>query len=109
MRNLSKVDPSLVAKARDRWYVPDPNKGGDLEKLREKSLLKEFEQYKQANKKLKIFRLEAVRAGFKKAWQEKEYKIIINIADKIPTNVLEEDSKLLMLYDAAVTRSEAHA
>ena len=104
MRNLAKDDPALIAKARGRWYVADPNKAGDLEKLREKALLKEFEEYKQAKKKLKIFRLEAVRVGFKKAWQERDYKIIITVAEKIPNNVLEEDPKLLMWYDQAVTR-----
>jgi hypothetical protein len=104
MRNLAKDDPALVAKARDRWYVPDPNKAGDLEKLRERALLREFEEYKQAKKKLKVFRLEAVRAGFKKAWQERDYPTIVSVADKIPTNVLEEDPKLLMWYDQAVTR-----
>jgi len=51
LRNLPKDDPTLVAKARDRWYVPDPNKAGDLEKLREKALLKEFEEYKNLKKK----------------------------------------------------------
>ncbi len=104
LRNLPKDDPALVAKAQDRWYVPDPNKAGDLEKLREKALLKEFEEYKQAKKKLKVFRLEAVRAGFKKAWQERDYATILFVADKIPNNVLEEDPKLLMWYDQAVTR-----
>ncbi len=107
LRNLAKDDPALVAKAKGRWYVPDPNKAGDLEKLREKALLKEFEEYKQAKKKLKIFRLEAVRAGFKKAWQERDYKVIITVAEKIPNNVLEEDPKLLMWYDQAVTRTGA--
>lgn len=104
LRNLLKDDPTLVAKARDRWYVPDPNKAGDLEKLREKALLKEFEEYKEVKKKLKVFRLEAVRAGFKKAWQERDYAVIIAVADKIPSNVLEEDPKLLMWYDQAITR-----
>lgn len=104
LRNLPKDDPTLVAKARDRWYVPDPNKAGDLEKLREKALLKEFEEYKEVKKKLKVFRLEAVRAGFKKAWQERDYAAIVAVADKIPNNVLEEDPKLLMWYDQAVTR-----
>jgi len=84
--------------------VPDPNKAGDLEKLREKALLKEFEEYKEVKKKLKVFRLEAVRAGFKKAWQERDYAVIVAVADKIPNNVLEEDPKLLMWYDQAVTR-----
>jgi predicted RNA-binding Zn-ribbon protein involved in translation (DUF1610 family) len=104
LRNLPKDDPALVTKARDRWYVPDPNKAGDLEKLREKALLREFEEYKVAKKKLKVFRLEAVRAGFKKAWQEHDYALIVAVAENIPNNVLEEDPKLLMWYDQAVTR-----
>ncbi|MHB1881405.1 MAG: DNA methyltransferase [Acidithiobacillus sp.] len=104
LRNLPKDAPALVTKARDRWYIPDPNKAGDLEKLREKALFKEFEEYKEVKKKLKVFRLEAVRAGFKKAWQERDYAVIVAVADKIPNNVLEEDPKLLMWYDQAVTR-----
>jgi hypothetical protein len=107
LRNLPKDDPALVTKARDRWYVPDPNKAGDLERLRERQLLKEFEEYKEAKKKLKVFRLEAVRAGFKLLWQQRTdeaYKTIIEVAEKIPNNVLEEDPKLLMWYDQAVTR-----
>ena len=104
LRNLPKNDPVLVAKARDRWYVPDPNKAGDLEKLRDRALLREFEEYIKATKKFKVFRLEAVRAGFKKAWQERNYAIIVSVAEKIPAKVLEEDPKLLMWYDQAVTR-----
>ncbi len=104
LRNLDKDDPALVAKARDRWYVPDPNKAGDLEKLRERALLKEFDEYKQAKKKLKVFRIEAVRAGFKRAWQDRDYPTIVSVAEKIASNVLEEDPKLLMWYDQAVTR-----
>ena len=104
LRKLPKDDKALVAKATDRWYLPDPNKAGDLEKLRERALLKEFEDYKQAGKKLKVFRLEAVRAGFKKCWQDRDYATIVAVADKIPNNVLEEDPKLLMWYDQAVTR-----
>ena len=101
---LETQNSELRRKAADRWYVPDPNKAGDLEKLREKALLKEFEEYKKTKKKLKVFRLEAVRAGFKKAWQERDYAVIIAVAEKIPGNVLEEDPKLLMWYDQAVTR-----
>lgn len=104
LRNLPKDDASLKAKASDRWYVPDPNKAGDLEKLREKALLKEFDHYKEAKKKLKIFRLEAVRAGFKKSWQDRDYATIVAVAEKIPSNILEEDPKLLMWYDQAMTR-----
>jgi len=105
MRNLAKDDPILINKAKNRWYVPDPNKTGDLEKLREKSLLREFEAYKQSRKKLKLFRIEAVRAGFKKAWLDRDYATIISIAEKIPGTILEEDPKLLMWYDQAITRA----
>ncbi|HDH16017.1 MAG TPA: DNA methylase [Gammaproteobacteria bacterium] len=107
LRNLPKDDPALIAKAQDRWYVPDPNKAGDLEKLREKALLKEFDEYRQRKGKFRrgeTFRMEAIRAGFKKAWQERDYQTIINVAEKIPNKVLEEDPKLLMWYDQAVTR-----
>jgi hypothetical protein len=106
LRNLPKDDESLRAKGKDRWYVPDPNKAGDLEKLRERSLLKEFEDYRSSSqKRLKVFRLEAVRAGFKKAWQERDYATIITVARKIPETILQEDPKLLMWYDQALTRS----
>ena len=109
LRNLPKDDERLRAKGKDRWYVPDPNKAGDLEKLRERSLLKEFEEYRTSSqKRLKVFRLEAVRAGFKKAWQDKSengYRTIIEVAKKIPENVLQEDPKLLMWYDQALTRT----
>ena len=105
LRNLAKDDEGLRAKGKDRWYVPAPNKAGDLEKLRERSLVKEFEDYRVCGlRRLKVFRLEAVRAGFKKAWQERDYAAIITVARKIPENILQEDPKLLMWYDQAVTR-----
>lgn len=107
LRNLPKDGESLRAKVEDRWYVPDPNKAGDLEKLRERFLPKEFEDYRTSSqKRLKVFRLEAVRAGFKKAWQERDYATIITVVRKIPDNVLQENPKLFMWYDQAVTRTE---
>jgi hypothetical protein len=131
LRNLPKDDESLRAKGKDRWYVPDPNKAGDLEKLRERSLLKEFWEYLPAGykpakpesqegflsgleprqapvpkgKKMKVIRLEAVRAGFKYCWQNRDYRTIIAVAQRIPENVLQEDPKLLMWYDQALTRT----
>lgn len=108
LRGLEKSDPRLITKAKDRWYVPDPNKAQDLEKKREKALLKEFEQYQQASgRKLKEFRLEVLRAGFKDAWSRKDYQTIIKVAQKIPDEALQEDEKLLLWYDQALTRMEA--
>ncbi|WP_161541046.1 DNA methyltransferase [Rhodothermus marinus] len=104
-QGLHTTHPELLRRAKDRWYVPDPNRAADLEKLRERALLREFEEYKQfKGRRLKEFRLEAVRAGFKKAWQERDYQTIIQVARKIPETVLQEDPKLIMWYDQAVTR-----
>ena len=106
-RGLDKSDPALVAKAKDRWYVPDPNKAQDLEKKREKALLKEFEAYRSfTGRKIKESRLEVLRAGFRAAWAAKDYQTIIGIANKLPETTLQEDEKLLTLYDLALTRTE---
>ncbi|HDM8173911.1 TPA: DNA methylase [Vibrio harveyi] len=103
MRGLDKSDPKLVAKAKDRWYVPDPNKAADLEKVRLRALLKEFEMYKAEKKKIKQPRAEALRAGFNTAWEAQDFQTILDISAKIPPAVLQEDEKLLMFYDNALT------
>lgn len=108
MRGLENNDSKLQDKAMNRWYVPDPNKQADLEKLREKALLREFEGYLEGlgshKKKLKVFRTEAIRAGFKKAWSEKDYAKIVTVGDRLPESVIQEDGKLLMYYDNAQIR-----
>ena len=105
VRNLSKDDPLLVGRARDRWYVPDPSKLGDIERLRERALLRDFETYKHSKeRKLKMFRAEAVRAGFNAAYKGQDYRTIVSVATKLPENVLQEDEKLLMYYDVASMR-----
>jgi len=99
------ADSSLKSEARDRWYVPDPARAQDLERVREKGLLKEFEEYRNhVGKKLRVFRTEAVRTGFKKLWSEKDYRGIIQVAEKLSEKVIQEDPKLLMYYDNALTR-----
>ena len=99
-------DLAVRAKARDCWYVPDPNQATDLEKLRERALLREFEDYRTSRQsRLKVFRLEALRAGFRKAWQDRQYETILAVARKVHDDVLQEDPKLLMWYDQALTRS----
>lgn len=109
-RNLEKSDPRLKAKATDRWYVPDPSKARDLEMIRDKALLKEFESYRSfTGRRLKTFRLEAMRTGFKTAWANKDYATIIAVAQKLPEEALQEDEKLLLWYDQALTRTEAGA
>lgn len=106
LRGLEKSDAILRAKAKDRWYVPDAAKAGDLEKLRERSLLREFDSYRDAKeRKLKVFRVEAMRAGFRRAWQQNDYEAILRVAEKMPETVLQEDPMLLMWYTNSATRA----
>ncbi len=102
---LVTEDAVLKRSVGDHWYVPDPSQAQDLEKLRERSLLREFAEYRDSTaRRLKLFRLEAVRAGFKRAWSDRDYTTIIAVAEKLPEAVLQEDPKLLMWYDQALTR-----
>ena len=106
LRNLEKNETSLRSKAKGRWYVPDPGKAADLERLRERALLREFDEYRESGeRRLKVFRAEAIRAGFKRAWQDRDYGTIIEVARRLPTKVLQEDPTLLMYYDQALTRT----
>ena len=67
--------------------------------------MSEFEAYRASKeRKLKLFRTEAVRAGFKAAYDRQDYKTIVGIAAKLPESVLQEDEKLLMYYDVASMR-----
>ncbi len=109
LQNIPRDAPLLKTRAKDRWYIPDHNKASDLERLRERALMREFEEYKKYQKKFRNtdkFRLEAIRAGFSKAWHDRDYATIISVAKKIPENILQEDPKLLMWYDLALTRTE---
>lgn len=102
---LEVLKQNFLIDEENSWFIPDPNKQADLEKLREKALLKEFEEYTITKGKLKLFRTEAVRAGFKKAWANKDYAVIVNIGERLPGSILQEDSTLLMYYDNAVMRA----
>jgi hypothetical protein len=110
LRNLPKDAPTLRAKAKDRYYVADPAKESDVQKTRERALLREFEEYRLSKqKKLSVFRLEAVRAGFRHGWQQNNYSTIIEVAEKIPEDVLQEDPMLLMWYSSSLTRTGRQA
>lgn len=132
LRNLTADHAMLRAKARDRWFVPDPRKNADVEQLREKRLLEEFWSYMppgyepaarrktmQATlpgmgqmapkfvkgKRITIVRTEAIRVGFNFCFAQNDYQTIIAVARYIPENVIQNDEQLQMIYDSAVTRT----
>lgn len=87
-----------------RWYVPDTKKEGDIAKLREKSLLREFDGYLKSKGKLKLFRSEAIRVGFSHLWKDKNYQAIVDLANRLPAATIQEDPNLLMYYDISLSR-----
>lgn len=102
------LEENFIKEADGHWRKPNANDERDLETLRTKTLLKEFNIYvEQASKpkaKLKAVRVEALRAGFKQCYMDKDFVTIVMVGDKIPENLLTEDEVLLQYYDIASSR-----
>lgn len=102
------LEENFIKESDGKWRVPDANDEKDLEILRTKALLKEFnlcvEQASKPKSKIKEVRVEALRAGFKQCYIDKDFKTIVMVGDKIPENLLTEDEVLLQYYDIASSR-----
>lgn len=101
---MTILEENFLKDEKGRWYIPDLTKSGDIAKLREKNLLKEFQQYMESKGKLKVFRSEAIRAGFAMLWKEKNYAAIVAMAERLPEETIQEDPNLLMYYDISLSR-----
>lgn len=99
------LEDNFLCDDQGRWYTPDPDRQADLEALRQKSLLREFAEYRKGKGRLRVFRSEAVRAGFSQAWKDRDYNTILTVADRIPEQILLEDAALKMYYDNALIRA----
>lgn len=105
MPELAEIlEENFLKDSDEKWYIPDLTKSGDIAKLREKNLLKEFQEYLESKGKLKVFRSEAVRVGFAKLWKDKDYKSIVSVAERLPEKIIQEDPNLLMYYDISLSR-----
>lgn len=102
------LEENFLKDASGKWYAPDPENEADLEKLRKGRLLRLFEGYKKEienpRTKIKEVRVEALREGFKQCYQDKDFKTIVTVGDRIPNNLLMEDEVLLQFYDIASSR-----
>ncbi len=98
------LEENFLQNDENKWYIPDVTKEGDVIKLREKKLIKEFEGYMQSKGKLKLFRSEAIRAGFSMLWKDKNYQAIVDMAQRLPEQTIQEDQNLLMYYDISLSR-----
>ena len=103
------LEENFIEDETGHWHVPDLEKQMDLEKLKHKSLMKEFNLYKEMAQKprarIKEVRVEALREGFKQCFKDKDFATILLLGDKIPQNILTEDEVLLQYYDIAQMRS----
>jgi len=99
------LDQNFVEDRDGTWRVPDPKKEADLEQIRHRALMKEFQQYLDTKGRLKLVRTEAIRVGFKECWQKLDYPTIVQMAKRVPEAVIQEDPALLMYYDNALMRT----
>ena len=102
------LEENFIEEPDGKWRLPNIQDDIDKDKLREKTLLKEFKMYvelaSKPKSKIKEVRVEAIRAGFKKCYMDKDFATIVMVGDKIPQNLLTEDDILLQFYDIARTR-----
>jgi hypothetical protein len=98
------LDQNFVEDRNGTWRVPDLKKEADLEQIRHRGLMREFQQYLDTKGKLKVVRTEALRAGFKECWQKGDYSTIVQMARRVPDAAIQEDQALLMYYDNALMR-----
>lgn len=92
-----------------KWRKPDAEKAADLEIIRGRKMMKEFNMYleqsqKPKAKRMKDTRLEVLRYGFKECYRQKQYQSIVTVGDHIQESLLMEDEVLLQYYDIATTR-----
>ncbi len=105
LRNLDRENPRLKERARELWYVPDPTRAEQMEQRRRKMLVAEFQSYRQQKgRRLKEYRGEAIRAGFLDAYERHDYQAIVEVADRLPESVFEEDFELYMYLSNARTQ-----
>ncbi len=84
-----------------RWYVPDPKKETDLERIRTRERLKEFAAYAAGRGPLRHFSLATVRAGFSDAWGRRDFAAIVAVGRRLPTEAFAQDERLLFYLDNA--------
>lgn len=102
------LEENFIQNEDETWRLANVEDDVDLEKLRTKALLKEYKLYlevcRKPRGKLKDVRVEAVRAGFKQCYSDKNFADIILVGDRIPQNLLTEDEILLQYYDIASSK-----
>lgn len=106
---MSILEGNFIKDEEGNWRNPDPEKAADLEIIRNRRMMKEFNMYleqaqKPKAKRMKDTRLEVLRYGFKECYKQKNYQAIVTVGDHILESLLQEDEVLLQYYDIASSR-----
>lgn len=106
---MSILEENFIKDEEGIWRNPDPEKAADLEIIRNRRMMKEFNMYleqaqKPKAKRMKDTRLEVLRYGFKECYRQKNYQAIVTVGDHILESLLQEDEVLLQYYDIASSR-----
>ena len=72
--------------------------------MRLKNLLREFAAYQHGRGSVAHIPHRGDPAGFSDAWKRRDYAVIVQVADRLPSQVIEEDANLLMYVDNARLR-----
>jgi len=95
------LEQSFIQDDHGHWYVPDPKKEADLERVRRKERLKEFATYAAGKGPLSHFSAAAVRDGFSDAWERREFAAIVAVGRRLPAEAFVQDERLLFYLDNA--------
>ena len=102
------LEENFIEESNGKWRLPNIQDDKDVNALRTKALLKEFKIYvdvaQKPKAKIKEARVEALRAGFKQCYVDKDFQTIVTVGNKIPQNLLTEDEVLLQFYDIAQSK-----
>ena len=102
------LEENFIKESDGKWRKPNLQDDVDLAALRHKALMREFKVYVEVAQKprgkIKEARVEALRAGFKQCYQDKDFATIVAVGERIPQNLLTEDEQLLQFYEIASSR-----
>jgi len=105
---LEILNDNFIKMDDGKWRLLNMQDDVDKEAKRTKDLLKIFRQYaedaKKPKTKFKLARREALRVGFKQCYIEKDFQTIVQIWDKIPQDLRDQDEVLLQFYEIALNK-----
>lgn len=86
---------------RGQWSIPDRRDALQMERLHQQMLLRVFAEYAEGRGPLGSVRSEAIRVGFTKAWNERDFELIDSVGARLPPDFWVAETALHHFYRAA--------